>query len=257
MSPTNFQPTTVHVRIEKLRDAIRWVCNRLNFTIDRVNMNPRNLSERFDDGVMGEIASAAVVQFLTDHNRYALAYDQIRRDKYQEADPGWDILTARESFEGWLKSTNNVKIKPSFSHSLSIKSSRIPETDKDDIQLAISRRDFKILKTSNSIEKDLTSDFEVQVYFLLEQSKYNNKLQISMKDVEDQNIENIAKNLRLVERYGSCYLSGAASRETLIKHSKSLPEQKRFWNSYHVGHEKHMWCAPLTLGISFQQLDPK
>lgn len=257
MSSSNFQPTTVHVRTEKLRDAIHWVCNRLNFTIDRDNMNPRNLSERFDDGVMGEIASAAVIQFLTDQNRYAISYDQIRRDNYQEADPGWDILTAREPFEGWLKSTSNVKIKPSFSHSLSIKSSRIPEADNDNIQLAISRRDFKILKTSDSIEKDLTSDFEVQVYFLLTQSKYTNNLQIKIKDVEDHNIQNLIDTLRLEERYGTCYLSGAASRASLIKHSTSLPENKRFWTSYHLGHEKQMWRAPLSLGTSFQQLGPK
>jgi hypothetical protein len=249
-----FQPTRMSVRYEMVSEAVKWVCNRLAFTIDRQHMNPRNLSERLDDGVMGEIASVAVMQFLMDHGRYVVSYDQIRTDNYMEADPGWDVLSSREAFDQWLAKSPDVKVKPGFAYSFSIKSSRIPKADNDEIDRAIEKRDFKIFKKSGSIDLDLTADFEVQVYYLLGASVFEPDMKISAEDVSCKNINVIIKNLRLMERYSECFLSGAASRQVLINYSNSLPAGQRYWSSYHAGYEKQMWRAPLQLGTSFQQI---
>ncbi|UFH54794.1 hypothetical protein [Spirosoma sp. KNUC1025] len=217
-------------------------------------MNPRNISEKFDDGVMGEIASVAVIQFLMDHGRNVIAYDDIRKDQYQEPDPGWDILSSRQSFDDWLDHTADVKSKPDFAYSFSIKSSRIPAADGDDINLAIRRRDFKIFKRSTSIELDITSDFEVQVYYSLQSSKFDNFLSITLEDISNKRIDAIVEKLKLLERYSECFLSGAASRSRIIEYSNSLPESKKYWGSYHEGHQKFMWSAPLSLGVSFENI---
>ncbi len=251
MSSNNYQPTLVTVSSETISDAVRWVRNRILYTTDRGQMNPREISERWDDGIMGEIASVAVMQFLKDKGRHVISYDQIRRDEYKEPDPGWDVLCSRHDFDEWLDTTDNVKIKPDNAHSFSIKSSRIPKADQDDIHIAIQKRDFKIFKKSDSIDSDLTSDFEVQVYFSLNRSKYNENLVISIDEAMNGDIDLIIHRLKLIDRYGFCYLSGAASRSTIINYSNSLPEKKRYWKSNHAGYEKHMWNAPLSLGVSF------
>jgi hypothetical protein len=205
---------------------------------------------------MGEIASIAVMQFLSENGRYVIAYDQIRKDEYKEPDPGWDVLTSNSSFSDWIKYTEDVKIKPSYAHSFSIKSSRIPKADNDNINAAIKKRDFKIFKrpSSTSIEMDITADFEVQVYYLLEKSSFDRSLLVSSADVMNTRIDEIISKLKLYERYSHCFLSGAASRKVLINHSNSLPKEKRYWSSRHEGHEKKMWVAPLNLGISFLRI---
>lgn len=254
MQVRNFQPTLVNVRREMVIEAVNWVCNRILFTIDRGNMNPRSIAEKLDDGIMGEIASVAVMQFLMDNGRHVLSYDQIRRDSYQEPDPGWDVLSSKQSFDEWLHATDNVKEKPHFAHSFSIKSSRIPKADQDDINTAISRRDFKIFKKSGSIVNDLTADFEVQVYFSLQKSKFDSSFYISLENIQQRETGVIIEKLKLMDRYSECYLSGAVSRKVLIDYSNSLPEKKRYWSSNHAGYNKEMWLAPLTLGTSFQNI---
>jgi hypothetical protein len=249
-----FQPTEIVVRYEMIGEAVRWVCNRLAYTFDRENMNPRSLSERLDDGIMGEIASAAVMQFLADNGRNVIAYDQIRKDEYKEHDPGWDVLTSQISFDDWIATTEDIKSKPSFAYSFSIKSSRIPKADNDDINTAIQRRDFKIFKKSQVIDSDITADFEVQVYYLLNKSSFNSSLKVLPDDVFNKRIDEIITKLKLQERYSHCFLSGAASRRVLINYCNSLPENKRYWSSNHAGYEKKMWRAPLTLGTSFLRI---
>lgn len=251
---SNFRPTKVIIRYDMIAEAVKWVCNRLAYTIDRDQMNPRSISERMDDGVMGEIASVAVMQFLTDNGRYTIAYDQIRKDEYKDPDPGWDVLTSQTSFSDWIATENDIKIKPNFAYSFSIKSSRIPKADRDDISVAIEKRDFKIFKKSASIDLDIFADFEVQVYYLLQKSEFDKSLSISLEDINNKNIDAIIEKMKLIGRYSECFLSGAASRNALILYSNSLPVQQRYWSSYHAGYEKQMWKAPLRLGKSFESL---
>jgi hypothetical protein len=236
--------------------ALTWVCRRYLFTVDRQDMNPRSLSEKIDDGVMGEIAAVAVMQFLADHGRHVIAYDQVRTDQYKDPDPGWDILSSHISFDDWKNTSEDFKIKPENAHSFSIKSSRIPEADQDNIDLAISRRDFKIFKRSVSIDLDITADFEVQVYFLLQASKFDRSFTIAADQLKNDDIDAMIVSLSLMERYGECLLSGAASKSTLVAYSNTLPPDKRSWNSNHAGYNKPMWSAPLTLGRSFETLNP-
>lgn len=250
----NSEPTRVLIRREMVEMAVMWVLNRFSFTIDRPGMNPRSLSEKIDDGIMGEIASVAVIQFLTDLGRNVVAYDQVRKDQYKDPDPGWDILSSHEDFDHWKANSLDGKTKPDHAFSFSIKSSRIPKADEDDIDVAISKRDFKIFKKSASIDHDITADFEVQVYFSLQTSQFDSSLKIEDHQVKNKDIEGIMSRLQLMERYSECFLSGAVSRQKLIKYSNALPPEKRFWTSNHVGYSKSMWFAPLTLGQSFKTL---
>ena len=256
--PIDHSPVEVTVRSEMAVEAVRWVCRRLAFTIDRERMNPRSIAERLDDGIMGEIASIAIMQYLSDAGRQVVAYDQIRQDEYKEPDPGWDVLVATGvNLKEWSQGTQDLKTKPEGAYSISIKSSRIPQPDGDNIEVAVRKRDFKIFKKSASITDDLTADFEAQVYYLLEKSLLNRQWSISKEQLQQQDYECILNELHIMNRYSTCYICGIASKEAIIKYSSGLPIKKRSWGSKHEKHNKEMWVAPLSLGVSLRTLLPK
>lgn len=225
-------------------------------------MNPRDISEKVDDGIMGEIGSIAVMQVLRDMGRTVVAYDDVRTD-YETEDPGWDLATGGEELIRWTDNPGDPRTPPASANTLSVKSSRIPEAD-DDIHEAIEERDFKILKRSGSIESDLEADFTMQVYYPRERSAYGPSLSVNSEDVmmvgdpsvnleEVRNrIDAILDDLEVMRRYGSCYLVGYARRQVIVEHSRNLPREEKTWASWHQGHRKEMWVAPLSeLGRSF------
>jgi hypothetical protein len=234
--------------------AALWTCRRVSYTINRADMNPRRLSEKVDDGIMGEIASVAFMQHLQDRGRDVIAYDDIRRDEAQEPDPGWDVLVAAAGLAEWAQETEDPRTPPAFAHSFSIKSSRIPAADADDIAMAIARRDFKIFKKANDIAADLSADYESQGYFELARSTYRPDLVVSGDSVGCLDLDAVLKGLEIEERYGRCFLIGVANRDALVKYSYRLPASQRTWSSWHAGHEKAMWTAPLRLGRSLAKL---
>lgn len=225
-------------------------------------MNPRGVSEKVDDGIMGEIGSIAVMQVLEDRGRTVIAYDDVRTE-YEAEDPGWDLSTGGRDLARWSDDPDDPRIPPTTANTLSIKSSRIPERDSG-IHEAIERRDFKILKKSDRIENDLEANFTIQVYYPRERSEYNSSLSIDPEDVEvlsdpsvnPENVrgrvDSILDGLEVMRRYGHCYLTGYASRQDVIEYINGLPDHNRTWPSWHQGHEREMWVAPLSdLGMSF------
>lgn len=257
------EPLIVDVRREFARRAVPWVCRRVRHTIDRAGMNPRDISEKVDDGIMGEIGSIAVMQVLEDAGRKVVAYDDVRRD-YETEDPGWDLATGGDELIRWSDDPLDPRTPPLDVNTLSVKSSRIPEADDDNIRLAIERRDFKILKRSGRIEDDLEADFAIQVYYSREQSEYTPSLSVDPEDVSvvgdpsvspekaRDRVDAILDGLEIMRRYGQCYLVGYARREDIIEYSRELPRGQKTWPSWHQGYKKDMWVAPLDeLGISF------
>jgi hypothetical protein len=225
-------------------------------------MNPRDISEKVDDGIMGEIGSIAVMQVLEDLRRKVIAYDDVRTD-YETEDPGWDLATGGEELLRWSEAPDDPRTPPTSANTLSVKSSRIPEAD-DDIHEAIEERDFKILKRSGSIENDLEADFVIQVYYPRERSAYGASLSVNPEDVEvvgDPSVEPenvrdrvdaILDGLEVMRRYGRCHLVGYARREDIIEYSRTLPRGGKMWSSWHQGYKKDMWIAPLDeLGRPF------
>jgi hypothetical protein len=253
--PNDYRPVPVTVRLEMALEAVKWVCRRLAFTIDRGQMNSRSIAEKLDDGIMGEIASIAIMQYLSDSGRQVVAYDQIRRDEYKDPDPGWDVLVSNKvDLEQWILTTQNPKIKPIDAHSISIKSSRIPKADEDNIETAVNRRDYKIFKKNSSIIDDLTADFEAQVYYPLVTSVFDKKWNISSEQLQQHNYELIMNELHIMERYSNCFICGLASKKVIADYSRTQPVGSRSWGSMHEGHNKEMWRAPLTLGTSLLTL---
>ena len=241
--------------------AVRWACRRLQYTIDRPNMNPRSLAERLDDIVMGEIGSAAVAQFLVDRGNRVIAYDEVRKDGSRQPDPGWDLVVG-PALDGWPYVGDDVRMPPESAHTISVRTSRIPKADEDSIDLAIERRDFKVFKKSEMIEDDLSSDYETQIFYRLSESKMKGIGNITevpyivraaiegSRYVGDEEFKAINRWLHLRERYGKCFLVGFISKEALTDYSRLLIESQEptCWNSWHGGESKEMWRAPLSLG---------
>lgn len=234
------------VRRQWIEQAIIWACRRERHTIDRPGMNLRGPVERFDDIVMGEIASAAVMQYLVDRRNHVVAYDDIRIDDFVDPDPGWDLVVGK-GLTSWPAQGDDVTTPPADTVTISVKSSRIPDADSDSIHKAIGRRDFKILKENEEIEADLTADFESQVYYRLQQSKLRDELCIGEEDLRNEDATAILEGLDLVGRYGVCYLVGFVAKDVLVQHSRSLQPDDRTWVSSHQQSMKRMWKAPLTL----------
>lgn len=239
--------------------AIEWAVKKLNYSIDRPNMNRRPISEALDDKIMGDIATIAICQFLRRAGLKAIAYDQIRKDNFELPDPGWDILVASQhhKLNTWGRSTLTPCNLPDYAVSLSVRSSRLPKTDT--IEKAMKIRDFKVFDNHNGkIELDLTADIETQVYYDLEKTKlYGN---ITNKDVQQallsrHNCTVIEEKLGIQSRFDSCYLASWNFASNIINHCKTLEMRgaNTTWPSYHGGETKRMWKAPLSMGQSFDK----
>ena len=252
------QPYEANVRRAWMRTATRWACRRHRHTIDRSNMNPRGASEKLDDLAMGEIAAISVMQFLDDRGRSVVAYDQVRDDDYKAPDPGWDVAASKnQDLSAWAGGPpEDPTSPPDGAHLLSIKSSRIPEADDDDIDTAIADRDFKVLKTSDRIADDLTADFETQVYYPLADSRLPDDLTTAPQHIARHEVDALIDDLDMEERYGRCYITGFCPSRRIIEHHERLINEgaSRTWPSWHAGYEKAMWAAPLRLGISPSRL---
>ena len=240
---------SIEVRDEWMQRAVVWAARRVRYTINRARMNERGPAEKMDDAVMGEIASAAVAQYLDDERgQLVLAYDDVRTDEYRDPDPGWD-LACGASLEGWPGPADDPRTPAAGALTFSVKSSRIPERYGDRLADAVAACDFKVLKHSESIEEDLTSDFETQVYYELATSRFRPGLLTTMAEIEALDVDAIIGGLQLKDRYSRCTLVGFASRQRIAAHSRQLARAgpPSSWLSNHAGHAKPMWIAPLTL----------
>lgn len=238
--------------------AIQWACKKFDNSIDRPDMNIRDITEALDDKIMGDVATIAVCQYLRESGFGAVAYDQIRSDNFENPDPGWDVVVSNNKalLNNWARTTTEPAIIPGFALSISVKSSRLPKGD--DINSAIKRRDFKIFNLNNNqISLDLTADIETQVYYELEKTQLY-KLQITYREISEAILDRgkcktIDEKLKINFRYAECILSRwNFSREIIIKTNMRVKNNERVtWNSF----GKFMWIAPLLEGYSFRNLD--
>lgn len=228
------------------RRIVERACGRIAHTGDRASMNARSPTERLDDIIMGEIGSTHVMKYLVDRGRRVIAYDEIRDDDYIHPDPGWDLVVG-DSLNGWLFFWEDPMLPPSDCTTLSVKASRMPKADDDDIDTVVSRRDFKVLVTSNHIERDLTADYEVQVYFPLKLSTFD---LVEDKVLDFKDVDMVLERLRIRSRYSTAHIVGFASREAIVGYSRGLESKGEplHWTSHHSGSSKKMWRAPLRLG---------
>jgi hypothetical protein len=207
---------------------------------------------------MGDLATLAVIEFLTSEDIPAIAYDDIRTDEYQDQDPGWDIAIAPKA-EEWANAPSDPK-NPKGAFQLttaSIKSSRLPK--QDTLNQAIKIRDFKVFDQMNrgrEIEYCTTSDLETQIYYDYNQSLRRGR-EVQSEDVrvciqDRDKASEILSSLEIPQRYNPCYLAAWNGRNSIIEHSKKLEKQgeDRYWISF----GKKMWFAPLKLGKSFSEL---
>jgi len=238
---------------ENLLAAIEYGAKKLFFSVDRKNMNRRPLTESLDDKIMGEIATVAVVEYLRSVQVQAASYDQFRVDRFERPDPGWDIVFGPGTY-AWIKGEALSDERPTAMKTGSIKSSRLPKGDS--LRSAVDKRDFKILvKPGEPLEQALTADYEMQVYFKRENSWTPKGVQITADEVNGciearKNCTVVLEKLKIVERFGTCWLTAWGGREQIVAQSATL--KQRQWTSYHVGSGKKMWCAPLRNGQDFK-----
>jgi hypothetical protein len=152
------KPITWKVHQDGMLDAIQWASRKLFYSIDRPGMNPRSMTERLDDKIMGDVATAAVLEYLAAMEIPAAAYDQVRKDRFQSPDPGWDIVIGENAL-AWAESTKDPKTPVGLT-TASVRSSRLPR--RDSLGQAVRTRDFKIFAPAGkSIEDCIATDIEV------------------------------------------------------------------------------------------------
>jgi hypothetical protein len=143
---------------------------RVDHTVNRENLPLRDRVKKFDDAVMGEIATNALVSYLRKNLKVpAISYEDLRIDSSKIHDSGWDVLILPTiKSNGDLGGSARLPIM-----TISVKSSRIPKRDKDNLESAISNWDFKTLKYKENAALDLPADFWIQIYYPLEESCAN------------------------------------------------------------------------------------
>ncbi|MEM8857551.1 MAG: hypothetical protein AAGD96_04480 [Chloroflexota bacterium] len=250
-------PEPILWQTENLLAAVEYAAKKLYFSVDRRNMNKRSLTESLDDKIMGEVATVAVVEYLRSVGFDAASYDQFRRDDFKRPDPGWDILFGHGVYR-WVEVAQKTVDRPETIKTASVKSSRLPKGD--DITAAILKRDFKIFCTpQKSLEVTLTADYEMQVYFDRERSWLNKSLSITADDVntciqQREKCQIVLEKLNIEQRYGSCFLTTWNKKEQILRDSAAF--SRKTWTSFHAGHAKKMWVAPLKNGSSFEKMVP-
>ncbi|AHF02394.1 hypothetical protein THIAE_09655 [Thiomicrospira aerophila AL3] len=260
---------TIYWKNEAKLAAIEWAAKKLRYSIDRLNMNSRGITESLDDKIMGDLATIAVAEFFRSSGFAAIAYDQIRTDNFQTPDPGWDLLISKRGIGlgPWARKVQSLKISPDdipeYAVTVSVKSSRLPRGY--NLEKALKRCDFKVLNEhDNNIAKDLKAQIETQVYFDLNKSQLNGlriideHIDEACKDtIEDRsNCSIIFDQLQIEHRYIPCILTRWNYSGKILDYSNNLAKQnkKRTWNSPHDGETKSMWLAPLREGKSFHEI---
>lgn len=212
---------------------------KLFHSVDRVGLPTRMLGSRFDDKVMGDLAAAALGLWLVDSGGLSvISYDDVRDDGCQRRDPGWDLAVGTEQIhvDRW-----SAPWRPTHDlWTISVKSSRVPRQDRS-VRTAAGRRDFKILKYSQSVQDDLHSDIETQVYF--PHASQPNPVDISRDEIEAAQLGGAAAELLIdrlggLDRFAPCLLVAIASAQRLaarISDSFVMP-----------GLKKSFWKAPLN-----------
>lgn len=143
---------------EVINKTINTTIRKYLYTIKNLTYD-RTPVELLDNLFMGDFAKNSLFYYLkVIENKNVIDYDEIRTDDFQNADPGWDIMSL----------DNNLKIE--------VKSSIVPSVDKGNnechtIQNLINRRDIKITASHNKGQtyidpENLESDIHVQIYFL-------------------------------------------------------------------------------------------
>lgn len=243
-------PVKWSVDPQHLLAAIEWSCKKLRHSIDRPQMNRRGLSESLDDKIMGDVATVAVVEYLRHIDVRAVAYDQIRRDQFRDWDPGWDVAFGQGTTE-WAKQPDDPKAPDPCLYTASVRSSRLPRNDS--LDYAVKNRDFKIFAPHNSsISNCITADVEIQVYYDYRRTQLG-ELQITDEMVTAciegrPRCAQISAELKIGERYGTCFLTAWNFKDAIVEHSGTLKDP--CWDSF----GKRMWFAPLRLGRSMPDL---
>lgn len=250
-------PVEWFVNPEHVLAAIEYACKKLYYSIDRPNMNSRRLSESLDDKVMGDIAAIAVTEYCRDIlGLQAVAYDQIRQDGFQQHDPGWDVVIGPTAYR-WGRHPADPVLPPDELVTLSVRSSRIPPGRT--LQQSVQQFDFKIFAPIGSyIENDVTADVELQVYYDYPQTQLENLCttqEAIARCIQDrEQCRQIMQDLNILERFGQCYLTTWSTKDAIVEYVQQLPPDRRYWTSYHAGHRKRMWVAPLRRGRAIREL---
>lgn len=241
-------PISIEVDDNKILHAIRWACCILHFSIDRPGLNTRELTEKLDDKIMGDVATAAVLQYLSALGVPAVAYDQVRTDDYKLPDPGWDIVigVTRDQYPDLAAGQLSLP-----SYTASVRSSRTVGTKS--VEQCIQAYDFKIFALpGKSLSQCITAGLEIQVYYDIAVTELGS-LRVTQGQI-DRCIQRIAQcreiadALQVRQRYGRCYLTAWNTKEAIVSDVVQLTSQT--WSN----RGKLMWRAPLVTARSMPEL---
>lgn len=214
----------------------RTAARKVFHSVDRVGLPARMLGSRFDDKLMGDLAAAALGLWLVDCGGLSvISYDDVRDDGCQRRDPGWDLAVGTGPID---VGTWSAPWRPAHHlWTISVKSSRVPRHDQS-VQVAVGKRDFKIMKYSTCVREDLHSDIETQVY--LPNDSQPNPVDISRDEIEAAQLggppdERLIDRLGGLDRFRPCLLVAIVSAQRLaarISDSFVMPGlRKSFWKA--------------------------
>lgn len=226
--------------------AVVYGHRRYLHTVDRRQLSRRRPAERFESIVRGEVVTNALLRYLHEEVQFrAIGYDDLRADRFEMEDPGWDI---------WYRPSSTSSDERVRSLRMSVKSSTIPEQD-GTLEQAIARRDIKILKYAENVEDDLPFDVVAQAYLptaartLAGVDLERVEGLISGASLSPSTIAQLIDELRLFERCGYSSLVAVATKEEIVRHVTGLTSptdfmpiggglRKEVWNTkiVEVGH---------------------
>lgn len=222
----------------------RNAARKVDYSVDRTGLPTRNLRARFDDKLMGDLATEAFAIWLASFRGLTVvSYDSIRTDDFIYRDPGWDVAVGRRipPVKEW---TAPWQVPPHL-WTISVKSSRIPAGDRD-ATTAVMKRDFKVLRYASDVRNDLHADIETQIYF--PHSSRRSELSLSRHELQAAIHDNLAAEELADYDEGI----GRFSPSLLVRFASAQRLASRVDDSFRMpGLGKDFWSAPLfELGTS-------
>lgn len=207
---------------------------KYNYTNKSLMYN-RTPVELLDNLYMGDLAKNSLFSYLKSHCKVDIIdYDDIRTDRFENSDPGWDFLVG------------NKKIK------VEVKSSTPPNGE--DYQSIINNRDIKITASHDRGKnwiptENIESDIHVQIYFYAKpyRNGYESFEELSsILEKDNRAIHEIINS----PKYNQPLFFGFNTKKNIIIFSKTL--EPNTWTFSWT--DRIYWRCPISKSFTLSEL---
>ncbi len=195
------------IRIMLTQSEIKYIISNIlsKKQISKVdNVRNRHKNIQFDCLLRGYCGEFAIIKYMLSND---ILFDNINRKPYV------DSIDIDFSYK-------NINIE--------LKTSLVPDFDKT-IDVAISKRDIKLLRRGQAPIENFLGDVHIQIYIDMLRSENDTWLSSIEIDLESNDVDYIYNSFNAKSYMNNIYFVGWIDKITLVSRLNQLPEDSRYW----------------------------